>query len=232
LDASGKVLVATDSFKGFAAVLFSVDPATGQRTIVSDFTDSTQGPLGDFITFLAIDASGNVLVTDIGAGPSGALFSVDPATGQRTILSDFGDSTQGPTGIDPIGVVIVPPIDVPPPLPASVEISPDTINQKSKGKFVEALVEFLGGEADATEIDPASMTMCNDSTGNCIPVAPGSPVSIGDANENGVADLTVKFDKAAVVSSLTSGPGTYDLTVKGRLVSGEQFEGTDTVVVF
>ncbi len=36
----------------------------------------------------------------------GALFRVDPSSGTRTLLSDFGNAGQGPTGIDPLGVAV------------------------------------------------------------------------------------------------------------------------------
>jgi hypothetical protein len=50
---------------------------------------------------------GDVLVADGNGGATlqGALFRVDPTSGQRTILSDFGNAAQGPTGNSPEGVV-------------------------------------------------------------------------------------------------------------------------------
>ncbi|MFO1153569.1 MAG: hypothetical protein U1E42_07865 [Rhodospirillales bacterium] len=43
---------------------------------------------------------GTILVTDAlgGTDRQGALFVVNPRTGQRRIISDFGDPTQGPLG--------------------------------------------------------------------------------------------------------------------------------------
>jgi uncharacterized repeat protein (TIGR03803 family) len=41
-----------------------------------------------------------------GANGQGALFAVNPTTGQRTVLSDFGNAAQGPTGLAPEGVVV------------------------------------------------------------------------------------------------------------------------------
>src|SRR5438046_2835205 len=88
-------------------VLFAVDPATGLRRIFSDFSDSTQGPLGREPSGVAVGADGTILVIDHDAGSRclaenvdkvygehgnpgcGALFVVDSA-GRRFILSDFG----------------------------------------------------------------------------------------------------------------------------------------------
>jgi hypothetical protein len=81
---------------------------TGTRTLLSTFSNATQGPLGDNPTGVAVEASGFILVIDyaVGTGGNGVLFRVDPATGNRTLLSDFGNSAQGPTGVDPVGVAV------------------------------------------------------------------------------------------------------------------------------
>jgi hypothetical protein len=103
----GEILV-IDGDAGANGALFTVDPATGSRTILSDFGNAIQGPTGNAPFGLAIEASGTILVIDQDAGTSaaGALFTVDPATGSRTILSDFGNPAQGPTGANPIGLAI------------------------------------------------------------------------------------------------------------------------------
>jgi len=118
IDAAGNVLVVdpnagTASYSACASTgcgaLFSVNTATGARTIVSDFGNTGQGPNGVIPLDMAIDGSGNILVVDEGAGTlfSGALFRVVPSTGTRTIVSDFGNAVQGPTGLDPTGVRLV-----------------------------------------------------------------------------------------------------------------------------
>lgn len=93
-------------------VLFKVDASTGQRTVLSDFNDANQGALGVNPWGVAIGSSGNILIIDagdFGGGVSGRLFSVDAATGQRTVLSDFGDAKQGALGVSLVGVAVVPP---------------------------------------------------------------------------------------------------------------------------
>jgi hypothetical protein len=95
---------------GFNGALFTVDPVTGSRTILSDFGNPIQGPIGPETGGLAVDAAGAIFVMDIhaGTGLAGALFTVHPVTGNRTILSDFGDATQGPTGVDSQGIALHP----------------------------------------------------------------------------------------------------------------------------
>ena len=109
VEASGHILVIdSNAGTGSSGALFRVHPTTGKRTVVSDFGQSAQGPLGGDPIGVAVETSGNILVTDedAGTGNAGALFRVNPATGHRTLLSDFGNSAQGPLGSDPIGVAV------------------------------------------------------------------------------------------------------------------------------
>jgi cysteine-rich repeat protein len=119
LGPGGAILIAdTDAGTGANGVVFSVDPITGMRTVLSNFGNAAQGPTGIDPFFLAVSATGHILVTDDTGGTdlaldghtggNGALFRVDPTNGTRTLLSDFGNVTQGPTGVDPVGVAIVP----------------------------------------------------------------------------------------------------------------------------
>jgi len=110
LNASGNVLVIDNG----ADFLFSVNPSNGNRTVISDFSDSGQGPIGITESGVALGTSGDILVIDEDAGTDsrGALFSVNPANGNRTIISDFGDPAQGQLGIDPNGVALGPSGDI------------------------------------------------------------------------------------------------------------------------
>ena len=58
-------------------MLFRVDPASGDRNMVSDFGNAAQGPLGASPFGLVLEAAGTVLVIDFDAGTgSGVLFRV------------------------------------------------------------------------------------------------------------------------------------------------------------
>ncbi|MBW1789922.1 MAG: IPTL-CTERM sorting domain-containing protein, partial [Deltaproteobacteria bacterium] len=105
-------LVVTDNSIG-DGYLFRVNPTTGNRSVLSDFGDNAQGPLGANIHGVAVEASGSILVTDVVAPTEGAVFRVCPVTGNRIILSDIGDGSQGPLGSSPEGAVVVPGIDMP-----------------------------------------------------------------------------------------------------------------------
>jgi hypothetical protein len=107
IDHLGNILV-VDSVPE-RGVLFSVNPSTGARTIISDFGNPSQGPLGHpGGTGLAIENLGEILITDpftAGSNGRGALFRVNPSTGVRTIISDFGNPSQGPLG-RPAGLTV------------------------------------------------------------------------------------------------------------------------------
>jgi hypothetical protein len=84
--------------------LFHVDPATGVRTIVSDFGDASQGPSQQRtfgIRELAIEPSGDLLVFY----PGPLLIRVNRSTGMRTIVGDFQDPAQGPV-IEPTALAV------------------------------------------------------------------------------------------------------------------------------
>jgi hypothetical protein len=113
-------LLAVDQTAGTSqqGALFIVDQSSGNRTLFSDFGSSTQGDTGvdpNSVAWMPAGLLGllgpaEALVTDGSAGTNGqgALFVVDPNTGNRTLLSDFGDSTKGDIGQDPSGVLVVP----------------------------------------------------------------------------------------------------------------------------
>src|SRR5262245_32507379 len=92
----------SDRGAGGRGALFRVSPSTGVRTLLSDFGNAAQGPLGAQPWGVAVEATGTILVIDSGAG----LFRVSPSTGARTLLSDFGNAAQGPLGVEPIGVAV------------------------------------------------------------------------------------------------------------------------------
>ncbi len=102
--------------------LFSVDISNGTRTLINDFGNAAQAPLAVIPFGLKMNGSGEVLVVDEDAGPdfSGALFRIDPISGNRSLISDFNNSAQGPLGEYPaaltttgeILVAILPPAPI------------------------------------------------------------------------------------------------------------------------
>jgi hypothetical protein len=110
IENTGQILVIdADAGTGGRGALFRVHPATGVRTVLSNFGVASAGELGITPVGVAIESTGQILVIDVGAGTGvrGALFRVDPVTGERTVLSDFGVAVAGePLGVTPFGVAI------------------------------------------------------------------------------------------------------------------------------
>lgn len=119
---------------------------------------------------------------------------------------------------------------------ATVDIAPNTLNLKSKGKWITAYIE-LPEEYDVNDIN-VSTILLNDT----VP-AEMHPTDIGDKDGDGVPDLMVKFDRASVIDYIENNmdwanpertkPLTYMiiLTVTGTLYDDTQFEGGDTIRV-
>jgi hypothetical protein len=103
----------TDAFAGTneGGELLAINPLTGVRTLLTDFGNPAEGPLGrDPDGVLWIPSASTLVVVDGSAGTNGlgALFAVDRATGNRTVISDFGNSAQGAVlGSYPNGVAVV-----------------------------------------------------------------------------------------------------------------------------
>src|SRR2546425_1466141 len=110
LDGSGNLIVAANLHGPTAAgrnVLLKIDPSTGMRSIISDSTDSAEGPQFN-LKAAVLESSGSILVLGNGGTLSyGALIRVDSSTGMRTPISDFGNSAEGPlVGRCPSGLAL------------------------------------------------------------------------------------------------------------------------------
>jgi len=118
------------------------------------------------------------------------------------------------------------------PLPATVDVDPNSLNLKSNGEWITAYIELPEGY-NVSDIDVPIMQI-----NGAILVDSSAPTKIGDYDLDGVPDLMVKFDRASVIEWL----GTIDYsedTGKSYLITftitGEvldiAFEGSDTIRV-
>jgi hypothetical protein len=96
---------------------------------------------------------------------------------------------------------------------ATIEIHPETLNLKSKGKWVTCIIK-LPDYLDESDIDPATLRLEGTITAD-------KPILTGTS-------LNVKFDRAELIALLTSGEDIV-LTVTGELLDGMPFKGTDTI---
>ena len=113
-------------------------------------------------------------------------------------------------------------------LEAKIDIKPDCLNLKSRGKWLTAYVELPEGY-DVADIN-VSTVMLN----NSIPVDPFGPVAVGDYDGDATPDLMVKFNRTEVVQHILGLGivyGNVTLVVTGRLNDGTLFEGTGVIKV-
>jgi hypothetical protein len=105
----------------------------------------------------------------------------------------------------------------------SFDLSPSTLNLRSLGRWVTAILE-PEPPASPADIDIASIRL-----NGSVPVDASAPTSIGDADGDGRPDLTVRFDRAAVELSVQEGEA-VPVTVVGK-IGTSCFEATDTIRV-
>lgn len=101
---------------------------------------------------------------------------------------------------------------------ATVDIDPNTLNLKSRGRWITCYIELPEGY-DVLDIDVGTVTL---SYGEHKVTAEWGDV------QDGV--LMVKFDRSEVAGILSPG-GAVELTVTGELTDGTSFEGSDTIRV-
>ncbi|MEM7009723.1 MAG: IPTL-CTERM sorting domain-containing protein [Thermodesulfobacteriota bacterium] len=110
MGSSGNLLVTDEDITQGPTIngsLLEVDVVSGFRTVISDFENPAQGPLGNEPQGITTNLLGQALIAERNGqsgGGRGFLFLVDTTTGDRTIISDFGNPAQGPLGSDPTGI--------------------------------------------------------------------------------------------------------------------------------
>jgi parallel beta-helix repeat protein len=111
---------------------------------------------------------------------------------------------------------------------AQVDVDPDTLNLKSKGKWITCYIELLQS-MDVKDIDVSTVRI-SDINGNSVDIpAEKRPTGIGDNDGDSVPDLMVKFDRSEVEDQ--SNPGDATITISGELKDSTVFEGYDTINV-
>lgn len=117
-----------------------------------------------------------------------------------------------------------------------ISIKPDVLNLKSKGKFITAYIQ-LTEDYYAEDIDISTVRIARATTYACIeePIYSTGPFEIGDYNQDGVADVMVKFNRQKLINMLIAAHeelaigDELEITITGELVDGMRFEGTDKI---
>lgn len=116
----------------------------------------------------------------------------------------------------------------PPPVSATIDIGPGTLNLKGKGKWITCYIE-LPSDYDAEDIDAASISIIKIGSNEITPInSEPHPVQIGDYDNDGIADLMVKFNCSNLQEMIVYNYDSISITVSGD-INGLQFEGTDAI---
>jgi len=117
---------------------------------------------------------------------------------------------------------------------ALIDIDPNTLNLRSKGKWITCYIELPEGY-DVNGINVSTILL------NGTVPAELHPTEVGDYDGDGVPDLMVKFDRAEVTSYILANVNmtklieekfmTITLTITGELDDGTPFQGSDTITI-
>jgi hypothetical protein len=123
-----------------------------------------------------------------------------------------------------------------PAIPATVDVDPNTLNLKSKGKWITSYIG-LPEDFDVADIDVSTLEITK-LNGAVLPTpieAKKKPTGIHDHDGDGEPDLMVKFDRSELISAIRDlGIGDGDdleITLNGELFDGSPFAGSDTILV-
>jgi hypothetical protein len=109
---------------------------------------------------------------------------------------------------------------------ASAEIQPDTLNRDSQGKSVTLHLELYEG-LDAALVDANSLALTLD--GHTMLYAQPGDVTLSDYNDNGIVDITAKFDRQLVAEAVDSGE--VEIAISGLFAGQYFFQTSDTIYV-
>ena len=161
-----------------------------------------------------------------GAWDSGYVFATTVLEVRGNLLMWYWGFTYQASGNVQIGLAMA----IRSPTKWTVVIDPETLNLRSKGKWITVYIELPGGYY-ANEIDVSTVVL-----NGTVPAEQG-PTAIDDYDGDGVPDLMVKFDRAAVQQYILNSVDLTEhfievtLTVTGYLDDGTPFQGNDTIRV-
>jgi hypothetical protein len=121
------------------------------------------------------------------------------------------------------------PANLPAPVPAIVDIKPETLQKTSKGQPVTVYIELPPGY-DVHDISVDSVRFCYMTGSIAHDGAPGAKPEIGDYDHDGIPDLKITFGRGEVIN-LVSGvatPSAVTFTIMG-MVGQDGFSGSDMV---
>ena len=116
-------------------------------------------------------------------------------------------------------------------LTATVDLKPERLNKKSKGRWCTAYIELPEGyDADDIDVSTVAVTKIDDTELAQPLFAKLRPTNIGDYDQDGIPDLMVKFKRRRLIPLVKVGIRT--VTITGLLTNGTEFSGSDRIKVF
>ncbi|HEY3174122.1 MAG TPA: S8 family serine peptidase [Candidatus Polarisedimenticolia bacterium] len=105
---------------------------------------------------------------------------------------------------------------------SSADFDPDVLNLSSSGQCVKVVVELPAG------LDPHGINLSNlYLNGQLSPLGPCGQPSFDDADNDGLEEISMKFDRFAVEVLLSQQPtGIANLTIRGEVTDVQWWEGT------
>ncbi len=120
----------------------------------------------------------------------------------------------------------------PPTISATIDVDPDALNLKSKGRWVTCYIEVSDG-CNVSDIDRTTVVLNGTVSVDTFWVDKPLESVIGDYDNDAIPDLMVKFDRQALIEFLKT-KGVTDaeatLAITGE-ANGISFEVTDTIKV-
>jgi hypothetical protein len=107
---------------------------------------------------------------------------------------------------------------------ATIDVSPNTINQNTEGNWVKALVELPTGH------DPNLIRIGSVLVERIVPVDPNAPTAVGDDDGDDITDAMFKFSRSAVRGVLPTGDA-VPVEVIGEEEDVTWFAGIDVIRV-
>ncbi len=114
----------------------------------------------------------------------------------------------------------------PDPLDPTIDLQPNTLNLRSKGKWLTCYIELPEGyDVNDINVSTVKLLVLGEEVSAEI-----NPTEVDDYDDDGISDLMVKFDRQALIEYLDGATGDVTLRVKGE-VAETPFEGEDTITV-
>jgi parallel beta-helix repeat protein len=231
LDRADQLLVIDDAWPRPGVIIISFGGGTTFASV-----NACEGSIVRFFPYSAVIVTYSSIDITVVQGTVEIVFTADDGTQAQTSMSE-GNSIEfepetcaftAPSDNEDDVVIIVDGGEIilepgESKLVANVDIDPDTLNLKSQGQDITGYIELPPG-FDVGQIDVSTVLL------NGQVPAQLHPVEVGDYDGDGIADLMVKFDRAATCAIVEVGDA-VQITVAGQLSDGTEFEGCDKIRV-